>query len=101
QRVVDVGADVAAALVQLAAGYEHPVAALELELQVVAGNAADRLGLEAREAGDAVVLVDHRGAGPQVGERGERSGSDGPRARLGAAAAQQPVLRQDRELERR
>ncbi len=99
-RVAGVGAHVAADLVQLVARHEHAIAVAKLELQVVAGGAADRLGLEAREERHAVVLVHHGRAGTQVGERGE--GASARALGLGAAAAaQQAVLGHDRQLQRR
>ncbi len=102
RRVAGVGAHVAADLVELVRGHEHPVAVAELELQVVARDAADGLGLEAREQADAVVLVHHRRAGAQVGEAGHRAGARARAGRaLGAAAAQQPVLGDDRQLQLR
>ena len=79
RRVAGVGAHVARDLVQLVARHEHAVAVLELELEVVAGDPADRLGLEAHELRDAVVLVDDRAAGAQLGERGDH-GTAGMRA---------------------
>ena len=97
-RVAGVGADVTADLVELVARDEDAVAVAELELEVVAGDAADRLGLEAREQGHAVVLVDDRGARSQVGEGGERAGAWA----LGtgaAASAQQAVLGHDGQLQ--
>ena len=95
------GAHVAADLVDLVAGHEHAVAVAELQLQVVARDVADGLGLEPGEAGDAVVLVHHGDPGAQVGERGHRP-RPGPRpaALLGPAAAQQPVLGDDGQLQR-
>ena len=74
RRIARVGADVAADLVQLVARHEDAVSVEVLELEVIARHAADGLRLEAREAGDAVVLVHNRGSGAQVGERGDRAG---------------------------
>ncbi len=62
------GADVAAQLGELVGGDVDPVLALVFEVEVVAGYAADLAGLEAGEAGDAVVLVDDVVADPQVAE---------------------------------
>ncbi len=62
------GADVAGDLRELVGGREDLVVAAVLELEVVAGDAGDGLGLEAGEAGDAVVGVDDVVADPQVGE---------------------------------
>jgi hypothetical protein len=66
-------ADVAADLRELVDRHEDAVGAGELELEVVARDAADGLRLEARELGEAVVLVDDDVAGAQVGERAEGS----------------------------
>ena len=68
RRRAAVGAQVAADLRQLVDRHEDLVVALELEVQVVAGDAGDGLGVEAGEARDAVVLVDDVVAGAQVGE---------------------------------
>ena len=62
------GADVAAQLRQLVGGDVDAVLALVFEVEVVAGDAADLAGLEAGEAGDAVVLVDDVVADPQFAE---------------------------------
>ena len=72
-------------------------------IEVVAGDAGDGLGVEAGEAREAVVLVDDDVARAQVGERAQRAAA---RCRAGAllalaAAADQPVLGDDRELELR
>ena len=82
RRRAAVGAEVAADLRQLVDRHEDLVVALELEVQVVAGDAGDGLGVEPGEASDAVVLVDDVVAGAQVGEasaagrgRGARAGS--------------------------
>ena len=63
-----VGADVARDLRQLVDRHEDLVVALELEVEVVARDAGDGLGVEAGEARDAVVLVDDDVARAQVGE---------------------------------
>ena len=63
-----VGADVARDLRELVDGHEDLVRALELEVEVVARDAADGLRVEAGEAGDAVVLVNDDVPGAQVGE---------------------------------
>ena len=73
-------ADVAADLRQLVGRDEDLVAAAVLELEVVAGDAGDRPGVEAGEAGDAVVLVDDVVAGG-------RSPSEASRPPDGAGAA--------------
>src|SRR3954453_5876061 len=62
------GADVAAELGQLVGGDGDAVLALVFEVEVVAGYDADLAGLEAGEAGDAVVLVDDVVADPQIAE---------------------------------
>ena len=62
---------IAADLGQLVDRHEDLVRAGELELEVVARDAGDRLGVEAGEAGEAVVLVDDDVAGAQVGERAQ------------------------------
>ena len=96
RRVAGVGAHVAADLVELVARHEDAVAVAVLELEVVARHAAHGLGLEAGEQSDAVVLVHHRGAGAEVGERCDRPG---PARALDPAATQQAVLGQHRELQ--
>ena len=80
RRRVAVGADVARDLRQLVDRHEDLVVALELEVQVVARDAADGLRVEAGEARDAVVLVDDVVAGAQVGEAAQQA----------AAAARRP-----------
>ena len=92
RRLVAVGADVAGDLRQLVDRHEDLVVALELQVEVVAGDAADRLGVEPGEAGDAVVLVDDEVAGPQVGERAQQPASPARRPRGRPAAVDQPVL---------
>src|SRR6185436_18702782 len=56
RRVAGAGADVAADLRELVDGQEDAVGARVLEVEVVAGDAGDGLGVEAGEARDAVVL---------------------------------------------
>ena len=68
ERRLAAGADVAAQLGELVGGDVDAVLALVFEVEVVAGDAADLAGLEAGEAGDAVVLVDDVVADPQVAE---------------------------------
>ena len=80
------GADVAAQLRELVGGDVDPVLALVFEVEVVAGDAADLAGLEAGEAGDAVVLVDDVVADPQVAE-GEAAAGGARGALLGPPAA--------------
>jgi hypothetical protein len=96
-RVARVGAHVAADLVELVARHEDAVAVAELELEVVARGTAHRLGLEAGEQRDAVVLVHHGRPRAQVGERGDRAAARSVAARL--AAAQQAVLGDHGQLE--
>ena len=62
------GADVAADLGELVDGHEHAVRARVLEVQVVARDVGDGLGVKAGEARDPVVLVDDDVAGAQLGE---------------------------------
>src|SRR3954463_1019099 len=90
-RVARVSADVAADLVELVAGHEDAVAVAVFELEVVAREAADRLGLEAEEAGDAMVLVHNRAAGAQLGEARHRAAA-GASALGSPAAPQEAVL---------
>ena len=73
------GADVAGDLGELVDRQEDLVRARELEVEVVARDAGDRLRVEAREARDAVVLVDDDVAGAQVGERAQRARGARPR----------------------
>jgi hypothetical protein len=105
RRMAAARADVAADLRQLVDRHEHLVRAGELELEVVARDAADGLGVEAGEAREAVVLVDDDVARAQVGERAQGAAppasevhAAGP---LGALAAEQAMLGQDGELEAR
>ena len=103
RRVRRVGSDVAADLVELVARHEDPVAAAVLELQVVPRDPADRLRLEAREAGDPVVLVHHGVARAEVGERRNRRGARARprRAALRPAPPEQAVLGEDGQLQGR
>ncbi len=92
QRRVDAArTDVAADLRQLVDGHEHAVRARVFQVQVVAGDARDGLGVKAREPGDPVVLVDDDVAGPQIGEAAQdpapaHSARAGP-PRVGAGTA--------------
>ncbi len=81
RRRAAVGAEVAADLRQLVDRHEDLVVALELEVQVVAGDAGDGLGVEAGEARDAVVLVDDVVARAQVGERAQQAAALARRTR--------------------
>ena len=92
-------ADVAGDLRELLGRDEDLVAVAVLELEVVAGDPGDGPGVEAGEAGDAVVLVDDVLAGGEVAERGEPAA--GRRRRRGAAAVDETPERHDREPERR
>ena len=83
ERRLAAGADVAAQLRQLVGGDVDAVLALVFEVEVVAGDAADLAGLEAGEAGDAVVLVDDVVADPQLAE-GEAAAAGAGRRLLGA-----------------
>ena len=86
-------ADVAADLRELVDRHEDVVGAGELELEVVARDAADGLRVEAGEAREAVVLVDDDVAGAQVGERAQRAAP--------AAAGGLPVRSARRRRKRR
>ena len=99
RRRAAVGAQVAADLRQLVDRHEDLVVALELEVQVVAGDAGDGLGVEAREARDAVVLVDDVVAGAQVGEGAQQAAAAARRPRRRLLAVDQPVLGERGELE--
>ncbi len=96
---------VAGDLGQLVDGDEDLVVAVVLELEVVARDAADGLGVEAVEARDPVVLVDHVVAGPQVGEAAQRVPAPAAPPRLvvgvGLAPPHQTVVRQHRQLHAR
>ena len=92
RRVGAVRADVARDLRQLVDRHEDLVRALELEVQVVARDAADRLRVEAREARDAVVLVDDDVARAQVGEGAQQAAPAARRARGRLAVVDQAVL---------
>ena len=94
------GADVAADLGQLVDGHEHAVRAGVLEVQVVARDVGDRLGVEPGEARDPVVLVDDDVAGAQVREAPQtpRAGAR-VRSLWRPSAAEQPVLGDHREVE--
>ena len=104
RRVSAAGADVAADLGQLVDRHEHPVRAGVLQVQVVAGDAGDGLGVEAGEPRDA--------RGPRgrrcrrcAGRRScaaRRGGVPvGPLAGAAPAAAEQPVLGDHRQVELR
>src|SRR4051794_11452204 len=100
RRVAAARADVAADLRELVDRHEDAVGARELELEVVARDAADGLRVEAGELSEAVILVDDDVAGAQVGERSERASSAARRLwSLGALAAEQAVLGDDREAQ--
>src|SRR4051794_18758482 len=99
--MVAAGADVARDLRELVDRHEDLVRALELEVQVVAGDAGDGLGVEAGEARQPVVLVDDDVAGAQVGEGAEQPAAAAGRALDPAAAGDQLVLGDRGELQRR
>ena len=112
RRVLAAGADVPRDLRQLVGGHEHAVIALIFQVQVVARDARHRARLEAGEARHAVVLVHDDVARAQLAEGAQRAAADAPRgaasvlprrrgSALGAAAAQQAVLGEHGELQRR
>src|SRR5207342_482887 len=75
--LVALRSDVAADAGELVRGGEHPVAAAVLQLEVVPRDAGEGLGVEAGEAGDAVILVDHVVADSQLDRSGQsRPGRD-------------------------
>ena len=76
-----VRADVPGDLAELLVRDVEPVVAAKGEEQVVAGDACDRLGLEAEQPADTVVLVDDVVARAEVGERLEGAPRPGLRAR--------------------
>ena len=92
-------ADVAGDLRQLLRRDQHPVAVAVLELEVVAGDPGDGAGVEAGEAGDAVVLVDDVLARGQVPERGEAATAR--RRRRGPPAVDEAPVGDHGELHRR
>ena len=104
-RVNTAGADVAADLRELVDRDEHAVRARVLEVQIVARDVRDGLRVEAGEPRDPVVLVDDDVAGPQVGEAAQHAApalDSVPALPLrGAAAMEQAVLRDHREVELR
>src|SRR5439155_24129886 len=73
-----VRADVAADLAQLLMRHVQTVIAAELQIQVVAHHPRHLLGVEADEAADAVVVVYHVVAGPQVANRDQPSPATDP-----------------------
>ena len=112
RRVLTARPDIARDLRELLGGDEHAVVALIFEVEVVARDVRDRARLKAGEPRDAVILMHDDVARAQLGERAQRaaayasrgapSGLTGRRARaLGAAAAQQTMLGEDRELQLR
>ena len=109
RRVLATGTHVARDLRELVGGHEHAVIALVFEVQVVARDVRHGARLKAREARYAVVLVHHDVACAQLGERAQRSpahpaavgGASRAAGPLGAAAAQQAVLGEHRELQGR
>ncbi len=97
------GADVAADLGQLVDRDEHAIRARVLQVQVVAGDAGDRLGVKSGEAGDAVVLVDDDVPRAQVGEAPQHPAPARAIRTLGGAppATEQPVLGNHGQVELR
>ena len=98
-RRVAVGADVAGDLRQLVRRHEDLVGALELQVQVVARDPGDGLGVEAREAPDPVVLVHDVVARAQVGERAQQPAAAARRTDRRAPAVDQAVLGDRGQLE--
>ena len=99
-RLGAVGADVAADLGELVGGGEDAVAAPVLQLEVVASDLGQRLRVEAREARNAVVLVDHQVPHSQL----DRARDPVPRLGRGsglAAAVHEPRVGDHRELQLR
>ena len=96
-RLGAVGADVAADLGELVGGSEDLVASPVLQLEVVAGDVRERLRVEAREAGDPVVLVHHQIADPEL----DRLRDPVPRLGRGGgpAAVDQPRIGDHRQLQ--
>ena len=94
-----VGPDVAADLRELVVRHVQAVIAPELEVEVVADDAADLLRVEADEPPDAVVLVDDVVAGAKVGDRRERAAD--PRWAARAATAEELPRRQHRQAQAR
>ena len=103
RRVAAARADVAGDLRELVDREEDAVGAGVLELEVVAGDAADGLRVEAPEAGQPVVLVDDDVARAQVGERAQRAATAAAgvlaRGALRPAAAEEAVLGEHRQAE--
>ncbi len=110
RRALAAGTDVARDLRQLVDRHEHAVIALVFQIQVVARHIRHRARLKAREARHAMVLVHNHIARAQLRERAQRAAARaaaparasaiGPTA-LGAAPAQQAVLGEHRQLQRR
>ena len=92
-----VGADVARELRQLVVRDEEPVLALELEVDVVARDAADGLRVEAEEAPDAVLDVDDVVVRAQVRGARERAAEAPGDGRARGAAPEQLLGRDDGE----
>ena len=92
-----IGADVPRQLPDLLVRHEQPVLAAEREVEVVARDAGDRLGVEPEELPDTVVLVDDMVAHPQVGEARESAAEAGVRPRR--LLAEDLGVRQEDETE--
>ena len=90
-------ADVAGDLGELLGGDEDLVPVAVLELEVVAGDPGDGAGVEAGEAGDAVVLVNDVLAGGQVPQRREPAAGRGGSG--GAAPVHETPERDHRQLQ--
>ena len=91
------GADVARDLGQLVRWREDAVLTAVLQLQVVARDPGERLRVEPREPGDAVVLVDDEVAHAQIGEA--RQATAGRRRSRHPPAVDQPAEGVDGQLE--
>src|SRR3954469_25776471 len=93
------GTDVARDLRELVDRHEDLVRALELEVEVVARDAGDGLGVEAGEAREPVVLVDDYVAGSGVVEGDGQAAPPAGGPLDPAAAVDQLVLGDRGELE--
>ena len=89
-----VGADVARQLGQLVVRNEEAVLALELQVDVVPRDPADRLRVESEEAADAVLDVHDVIARPQIGRARERA-AEATGHRCARRAAPEQLLRRD------
>ena len=81
-------------------GAKEPVVALEAQVQVVAGDAGDGLGLDRLEDADAMVLMDDEVAGRQIAETHDGPVSDGQLLTAGGAVrTDERPLAADRQLQ--